>query len=417
MPQAVSLSSLEGGDPPRRRLRIVRRWTTSPNAFGLWREYYSEPSFIPDIHRSLSTFQSGNLPLCPSLQEALGPFPNYSTFLQAKWLWQSDTTVLGAAANNRLVEIAYSDPDFRHRDVVGVCFTSLRQKVAEYQPSPFLDSDEWKETAVRISVPLGPQQTGNAFPASADLSVSGLHHRSIVDVVKRVLTTDPNVVHYHLHPFRQYLSTPGSSSEELPKRVVDDIYNSDAMLREYEALRRSPREPGCPFERVILALQFWSDATQLANFGTAKLWPVYMYFGNQPKWARSRPDMHACHDIAHIPSVSNGPLPLWDIDCLLTHSRTGFSSLIHFKILFASKEDFQRMPVSRPIADTSCFTLCGEYCSTKNSSRPTNTVFLLNFQTGLSVECIFASLPILQIIRKSESWFDPPHVLDLTKEL
>ncbi|KIO32590.1 hypothetical protein M407DRAFT_66420, partial [Tulasnella calospora MUT 4182] len=86
-------------------------------------------------------------------------------------------------------------------------------------------------------------------------------------------------------------------------RVVDDIYNSDAMLREYEDLRRSPREPGCPFERVILALQFWSDATQLANFGTAKLWPVYMYFGNQPKWARSRPDMHACHDIAHIPSL------------------------------------------------------------------------------------------------------------------
>lgn len=316
LPQTVGLSSSEGSGPARRRLRIVRRWTTAPNTFGLWREYYSEPSFIPDLNRSLSTFQSGNLeshphlPLHPSPQDALGPFPNYSTFLQAKWLWQGDTTVLGAAANKRLVDTIYSDPDFRPLDVVGVCFTSLRQKLAEYQISPFLDSDEWKETAVQISVPLGPQQPGNAFPASADLSVSGLQHRSIVDVVKRVLTTDPNVAHYHLHPFRQYLSTPGSGPEELPKRVVDDIYNSDAMLREYEALRRSPREPGCPFERVILALQFWSDATQLANFGTAKLWPVYMYFGNQPKWARSQPDMHACHDIAHIPSVSSRPFLL-----------------------------------------------------------------------------------------------------------
>lgn len=318
LPASASASPLEprspSPEPPPQqptRVRIIRTWCTTPNAFGIWREYYSQPSVIPDLDRSLSSFKTGNLALAmtplslqpPTLQEALGPFPNYSTYLHARWLWQNDSGTISAEANQRLIDTVYSDKAFNPLDVVGVCFASLRRKVAEFQPSPFLESDGWKETVVRIKVPLGPQKGDQIFGASAKLSVPGLQHRSIVDVVKRVLSTDPNVLQYHFHPFRQYAVPPGSSQEAPPQRVVDDIYNSDAMIKEYEALQRSPREPGCNFERVILALQFWSDATQLANFGSAKLWPVYMYFGNQPKWARSRSDMHSCHDVAHIPSV------------------------------------------------------------------------------------------------------------------
>ncbi|KIO16448.1 hypothetical protein M407DRAFT_40576, partial [Tulasnella calospora MUT 4182] len=167
---------------------------------------------------------------------------------------------------------------------------------------PFYASDGWAESAVTISVPLGkPRPSGQQdFPPAAKFAVPGLRYRSIVDIVQRVIRTDPNVHDFHLHPFRQYVKGQGGRP---PSRVVDDIYSSDAMMEEYEALQRSPREPGCKFERIIFALQFWSDATQLANFGSAKLWPIYMYFGNQPKWARSRSDMHACHDIAYIPSL------------------------------------------------------------------------------------------------------------------
>ncbi|KAG8891805.1 hypothetical protein FRC00_013056 [Tulasnella sp. 408] len=239
----------------------------------------------------------------PTLEEALGPFPNYSTYLHAKWLWQNESGTISAAANQKLLDTVYADEKFNHKDVIGVCFTTLKRKVAEFQPSPFLNSDGWKESKVQIEVPLGLQKGEQIFPASARFRVPGLQHRSIVDVVKRVLSTDRNVLHYHFHPFRLYASPPDSLHSAPPQRVVDDIYNSDAMIKEYEALQRSPREPGCKFERVILALQFWSDVTQLANFGSAKLWPVYMYFGNQPKWARSRSDMHSCHDIAHIPSL------------------------------------------------------------------------------------------------------------------
>ncbi|KAG9000858.1 hypothetical protein FRB90_011721, partial [Tulasnella sp. 427] len=233
--------------------------------------------------------------------EALGPFPNYSTYLHAKWLWKTESGTISAAANQELIDSVYSDKNFHPADVAGMCFSTLRTKVAEYQPSLFLESDSWKESAVEIAVPLGVQKGDDLFPASAKLHVPGLQHRSIVDVVKRVLTTDPNVCQYHFHPFRQFSNS--SSATGPTQRVVDDIFNSDAMIKEYESLRRSPKEQNCSFERVVLALQFWSDATQLANFGSAKLWPVYMYFGNQPKWARARSDMHSCHDIAHIPSL------------------------------------------------------------------------------------------------------------------
>jgi len=48
---------------------------------------------------------------------------------------------------------------------------------------------------------------------------------------------------------------------------------------------------------------FWSDTTHLANFGTAKLWPIYMFFGNLSKYTRAEPSSHACYHVAYIPSL------------------------------------------------------------------------------------------------------------------
>jgi hypothetical protein len=50
---------------------------------------------------------------------------------------------------------------------------------------------------------------------------------------------------------------------------------------------------------------FWSDSTHLANFGTASLWPLYLFFGNLSKWVRSKPRAGACHHVAYLPKVSN----------------------------------------------------------------------------------------------------------------
>lgn len=54
---------------------------------------------------------------------------------------------------------------------------------------------------------------------------------------------------------------------------------------------------------MVASLMLWSDATQLANFGDASLWPIYLFFGNQSKYTCSKPTAAACHHVAYIPTV------------------------------------------------------------------------------------------------------------------
>ena len=51
-----------------------------------------------------------------------------------------------------------------------------------------------------------------------------------------------------------------------------------------------------------------SDSTHLGQFGTAALWPIYTFFGNQSKYERTKPSQFAAHHTAYIPSVTNLPV-------------------------------------------------------------------------------------------------------------
>jgi len=48
----------------------------------------------------------------------------------------------------------------------------------------------------------------------------------------------------------------------------------------------------------------WSDATQLTAFGTAKLWPLYIYMGNESKYMRCQPLANLCSHAAYFHTVS-----------------------------------------------------------------------------------------------------------------
>ena len=57
---------------------------------------------------------------------------------------------------------------------------------------------------------------------------------------------------------------------------------------------------------------FWSDATQLTAFGDAKLWPLYVYFGNESKYERCTPIanlcLHAAYFRPYVFSVCSKPI-------------------------------------------------------------------------------------------------------------
>ncbi|KIM50225.1 hypothetical protein SCLCIDRAFT_146065, partial [Scleroderma citrinum Foug A] len=85
-----------------------------------------------------------------------------------------------------------------------------------------------------------------------------------------------------------------------PINVHGELYTSQAFLQTHKDLQQSPPEPGCNLERVVVALMFWSDATQLTTFGNAKLWPCYMFSGNESKYRRCKPSCCLCSHIAYF---------------------------------------------------------------------------------------------------------------------
>jgi hypothetical protein len=60
------------------------------------------------------------------------------------------------------------------------------------------------------------------------------------------------------------------------------------MLEEDTKIQAHIHESGndCDAEVAILAVLLWSDSTHLTNFGTASLWPVYLFLGNISKYTR-----------------------------------------------------------------------------------------------------------------------------------
>ena len=200
----------------------------------------------------------------------------------------------------------------------------------------FSASDGWLESSVPISLPKS-RSKHKTEEAAPKFEVKGVVHRPLLSLIKTIVE-DQNSRFAHKHhwyghemywnppPSRAHGTPPplplppGSTSISVhmytsddpettpptPIRVYTDCYNSKAMLEEEAKLRKQPRnaEDGPEVEQVIFPLLFWSDSTHLSTFGTASLWPIYVYFGSLSKYVRGRPTEFAAQHLAYIPDVS-----------------------------------------------------------------------------------------------------------------
>ncbi|THU89276.1 hypothetical protein K435DRAFT_865459 [Dendrothele bispora CBS 962.96] len=71
----------------------------------------------------------------------------------------------------------------------------------------------------------------------------------------------------------------------------------------FESEKSAPHFSIDKLENVVVWIMLWSDSTHLAQFGTASLWPIYMYIGNLSKYIRVKPSAYAAHHLAYIPSL------------------------------------------------------------------------------------------------------------------
>jgi hypothetical protein len=158
---------------------------------------------------------------------------------------------------------------------------------------------QFNESVVEILVPSGDTNVPPCrFP------VPGLLHRNLTSVIQEAFT-GPLSHLLHFSPYKLFHKSPITGEDE---RVYSEIYTSDAFLHETEKVHRHgqlpPNDSGCVREKVVAAVMFASDATQLTQFGDTKAWPIYFMPGNLSKYVRAKPDSGGLIHLAYIPVVS-----------------------------------------------------------------------------------------------------------------
>ncbi|KIK13776.1 hypothetical protein PISMIDRAFT_75561, partial [Pisolithus microcarpus 441] len=100
--------------------------------------------------------------------------------------------------------------------------------------------------------------------------------------------------------FKPYELCWHPSHKENDIGVHGELFTSWAFLEAHQTLQESPLQPECNLLCRVVALMFWSDATQLTTFSNAKLWPLYIYFGNDSKYERCQPSANLCSHMAYF---------------------------------------------------------------------------------------------------------------------
>lgn len=133
------------------------------------------------------------------------------------------------------------------------------------------------------------------------LTVDSIVHRSITEILTEVYTNPDTASALHTTPFELHWQPSDDASSQ---RVYGELFTSPAMIEEHIAINRLSHIPDDGLERIVAPILLGSDATHLAQFGDASLWPFYMMIGAQSKYTLARPSAHACHHLAYVPSVS-----------------------------------------------------------------------------------------------------------------
>ena len=232
---------------------------------------------------------------------SFSPYLNRSSFLLGEWYWKDGTQKSQRNFKNLINVLGH--PDFRVEDVTKTKWSNINTTLSSSRGTfdagdvqPEWMDESWKCSPITIQVPFH-WLTGN--PGSHPYSAGEFYHCSLVSVIKEWLKSADAGTHLHLHP-HELLWKRGLKDI----RVYGEMYNLDKLLEMHHELQNSASVPSCNAPQAILPLMFWSDSTHLISFGQAKLWPLYMFFGSDSKYRRSKSNENLCSHIAYFQKVS-----------------------------------------------------------------------------------------------------------------
>jgi hypothetical protein len=306
--------------PPLPDISITDKVSTDSNSFGVYRVYTGRlPTYNPDDNFSVNQVSDG-----PSFAQSRSepeeifpgpfeanpkandtvehPFTNDSTFNLMSWFYNGSNTKSLNDLDN-LVHNVLLDPNFKPEDLSAFDATKASKQLDNFVKIDRSTSDTpLKDGWLRASIPIRlPHDNIKQSEGEAPEYRLDLLYRKPIEVIKAAYQ-EQRAKQYHNAPFEEYWKPSPTSP---PERIFSELYNSDAYLDEHAKL--SAAQSDSILETTIAPLMLWSDATQLTNFGNASssLWPIYLFFGNQSKYARGKPSEFAAHHIAYIPKVSS----------------------------------------------------------------------------------------------------------------
>ena len=229
------------------------------------------------------------------------PFKNDSTFemVKAFCLGPSSKTTAGM---NQLVQL-FTSGRVTQEELRGFNSVKELRLLDNFAGKSKIAGGPCQTGSVKIKMPC---MRTNSPPFSRekdapDFEVHGVRYRSLVDLLVSKVQ-DPTTSGSFIHtPFTEWWCPPGSTT---PIWIYGEAYSSNVAVQLSEEIKAIPPPADHPnIESVIVLLMLGSDATHLTNFGTASLWPIYVFFGNMSKYDSSRPsEFPACH-LAYLPKV------------------------------------------------------------------------------------------------------------------
>ncbi|KAG6919658.1 hypothetical protein DXG01_003522, partial [Tephrocybe rancida] len=280
---------------------------TRINTFGIFRRYTRADASRPlEQHDPESNMTLASLsdiaPAQPTDTQIYYPFPNKSSFLLSDWFWNQG--VQKSKDNFKHLLRIIGSADFIPSDVSDTNWNQIDRQlgVNDWDKGEWHSEDAgWQESPVHISIPF---HRNTDSPGARPYEVPGFYHCSLVSVIREKITQKKkDAAHFHLELY-ELLWCANSSREPIP--LYGELYSSPAFLRAHQELQQSPAEPGCDLPRVVVALMFWSDATHLTQFGTAKITPLYLYFGNESKYRRCMPSCKLAEHVAFFQQLPDG---------------------------------------------------------------------------------------------------------------
>ncbi|KAJ7023895.1 hypothetical protein C8F04DRAFT_969620 [Mycena alexandri] len=305
---------------------VAPKWVkTEPNDHGLYKVFPNRPTHDPEESITLANLCRSPDLLVPEKENPPDstpwfPFLNPTVARLMAW-FHLGSLQKSIAELDALVEDVLLQEDFdpAHLADFSAARENKRLDDAAFASAAADTAGRWLRASVKIKLPAPkvrvPEEDAPEF------EVEGLVYRPLLDVMVEAFQSS-HFEQYHITPFEYRWDpkhNPDDPDIELGARDVPlnedglpvlpdghqvmcgEIYTSPKMLRAHNEL---PQPPTPNLETIIAAYMFYSDSTHLANFGTASLWPLYTFFGNQSKYQRAKPTMNADHHQAYFPSVN-----------------------------------------------------------------------------------------------------------------